>query len=185
MVRKLKYKLPEGIVAAPMPRSIKPMYAVLANLPADQHQYGFEYKWDGVRAIFFWDGSRPIIQSRNLNDITQQYPEIVEIAGLGLPPIIFDGEIITLDRDGRPSFNLLQQRFSIADPAEALKCSRQIPAIYMIFDILYIERYSLLKKVYTERRALLDQFKIAGSGMADSAPGIRARALLCCKRLQT
>ena len=99
---------------------------------------------------------------------------------LGLPAIIFDGEIITLDQKGRPSFNLLQHRFSIADPAEALKRSKQIPAIYMIFDILYIERYSLLKKVYRKTRALLDQFKIADRH-GRFRPGIRASGTQCCE----
>ena len=51
---------------------------VLANLPADQNQYGFEYKWDGVRAIFFWDGSRADFSKPKPNDITELYPEIVE-----------------------------------------------------------------------------------------------------------
>jgi bifunctional non-homologous end joining protein LigD len=160
---KSEYDLPKvGAIRAKMPGIIKPMYALLAKLPGDQNHYGFEYKWDGVRAIFFWNGSKAFLQSRNLIDITELYPEIKPLAKSGVPEIILDGEIITLDQKGRPSFNLLQHRFSIADPAEALKRSKQIPAIYMIFDILFIEHYSLLSVQYKDRRTLLDSLNISG-----------------------
>ena len=80
-------------VAEPMPSRIAPMLAVLSqHLPADESNWSFEYKWDGVRVICYWDGRRLILHSRNLLDITRRYPELQELgAALGKRPVILDG----------------------------------------------------------------------------------------------
>src|SRR5690242_13181629 len=82
----------------PMPTSIEPMLAVLSELPSDLKKYSFEYKWDGVRAITYWDGNRLHIDSRNRLDITRRYPELHDIGrALGRNRrAILDGEICAL-----------------------------------------------------------------------------------------
>ena len=42
----------------------------VADLPSNQGAYHYEYKWDGVRAIAYWDGRKLRLASRNGNDIT-------------------------------------------------------------------------------------------------------------------
>src|SRR5690348_16279750 len=104
--------------AQPMPRSIAPMLALLSDLPADPDNYSFEYKWDGVRAIAFWDGARLRLQSRNLLDVTSNYPELAALGrALGRRRAILDGEIVALDENGLPSFALLQNRMHVARPS--------------------------------------------------------------------
>ena len=54
------------------PTGVDPMLAVLSQgLPADLDNWGFEYKWDGVRALCYWDGRNLRFESRNLLDITR------------------------------------------------------------------------------------------------------------------
>src|SRR3712207_6160754 len=65
---------------APFPETVAPMLAVLsAGLPPDGRSYSFEYKWDGVRAVCFWDGRSVRLSSRNHLDMTVQYPELQAI----------------------------------------------------------------------------------------------------------
>jgi len=60
-----------------MPHTIAPMLAVSSDtLPRDSSQWAFEFKWDGVGAVCFWDGKRLSLQSRNKLDITRRYPEL-------------------------------------------------------------------------------------------------------------
>src|SRR5258706_14365893 len=119
--------------AAPMPQSIEPMLAVLSTLPPDPKPYSFEFKWDGVRAITYFDGRRLSMESRNLLDITPRYPEIHAITKeLDGRKIVLDGEVVALDKDGRPSFPLLQQRMHVRDAGAVKILMKQVPVYYMI-----------------------------------------------------
>src|SRR5204862_970441 len=86
--------------AAPMPEHVEPMLAVLSTLPSDQKNYSFEFKWDGVRALTYFDGRNLLMESRNLLDITPRYPEVHPLVeGLARRKVILDGEIVALDKD--------------------------------------------------------------------------------------
>src|SRR5690348_4330564 len=102
----------------PMPTNIQPMLAAItAHLPVDEDAYHYEYKWDGIRAITYWDGREMHLCSRNDNEIRHRYPEFANIKGiLGSRKIILDGEIIAVDEQHRPSFPLLQHRMHVQDP---------------------------------------------------------------------
>src|SRR5437762_1085512 len=104
--------------AQPMPRHIEPMLAVLSDLPSESVQAGFnfEFKWDGVRALCYYDGSDVCLESRNRLDITIRYPELHALARvLGRRSAILDGEVVALDSAGRASFSRLQQRVLVND----------------------------------------------------------------------
>src|SRR5205085_2778728 len=61
----------------PMPQKLTPMLASLANdLPKDQDSYGFEFKWDGIRALAYVQGGRLTLQTRKLEEVTHRYPEL-------------------------------------------------------------------------------------------------------------
>jgi bifunctional non-homologous end joining protein LigD len=85
-----------------MPRHVVPMKArVAARVPVNEDDFGFEVKWDGIRAIVYSGrGKRDItLENRNLRDITFKYPELHPLAGLDA---VIDGEIVALDDSGRP-----------------------------------------------------------------------------------
>jgi bifunctional non-homologous end joining protein LigD len=71
---------------------------------------------DGYRAIAFKSGCKIHLRSRNDNDFSARYPAIAK-ALEGMPDeSVIDGEIVALDGDGRPSFNLLQNSCSSKTP---------------------------------------------------------------------
>jgi bifunctional non-homologous end joining protein LigD len=123
------------------------------SLPPDQDAYGWELKWDGVRAVAYVQEGRLRLTSRNDKNITFSYPELTGLARMLRRPTILDGEIVAL-REGRPSFATLQLRMHVQHPGERLV--RSVPVQYYLFDLLHLGGESLLPLPYTERRDRLD-----------------------------
>lgn len=143
---------------------IAPMLAKLAHFPADESSYGFEIKWDGIRALVYTTQSRVQILSRSGKDITHQYPEISGLSdALTVPDCILDGEIITYDAEGRPSFSRLQHRMGVTDRKKIAFLTQMAPVTYVIFDILACNANQLLALPYTERRGMLESLGLSGS----------------------
>jgi bifunctional non-homologous end joining protein LigD len=146
-----------------MPDRIAPMMARLSTLPGDDERWGFEIKWDGVRCVLYGEGGRVRMTNRNLRDITMQYPELRELGrALGSHEVVLDGEIVTLNEQGRPSFERLQRRMHVASEAAVRRLSKSLPVIYMIFDLLYLDGHSTITLPYTDRRSLLEQLELSG-----------------------
>lgn len=140
--------------------NIKPMLASPTDKAFDSKNWVFEIKWDGVRAILFKNKKNIMIQSRNGNDITKRYPEIVNAARISLRSCgsaVIDGEIVILNEKGVPDFHIHQHRINIQDSRAIKVLSKQSPATYYVFDMLYKESKSLKEFGYLERRAILSR----------------------------
>jgi bifunctional non-homologous end joining protein LigD len=149
----------------PMPERLTPMLAGAGDLPHDQSQWSFEVKWDGVRAIAYIKPGRLRLESRNLNDITDAYPEVRGILrDLGMRDVVLDGEIVAFDqsRPPRPSFERLQKRMHVTSPSSIRRLSKSTPVVYAIFDLLYLDGHSLMGLAYQERRARLEELGLGG-----------------------
>jgi bifunctional non-homologous end joining protein LigD len=170
----------------PMPEQVAPMLARLGRLPANETGWGFEVKWDGVRAIAFCEPGRLRLQSRNLKDITARYPEVRGLREeLGSRAAILDGEIVAFDEHGRPSFERLQQRMHVAAEARVRRLASSLPVVYVVFDLLHLEGEDLTGLPYEERRARLEALELRGP--AWQVPGYHrdnGRALLEATREQ-
>jgi bifunctional non-homologous end joining protein LigD len=151
---------------APMPDKIVPMMARTETLPRDDAQWGFEVKWDGVRAICHSEPGRMRLHSRNLLDITPRYPEIGRLnRALSHHRAILDGEIVALDADGKPSFGALQRRMHVSSDSAVRRLAKETPVTYVIFDLLWLDGHSLMDLPYTERRARLAELDLGqGAG---------------------
>jgi bifunctional non-homologous end joining protein LigD len=137
---------------------IKPMLAHPFEKAFDNKEWVFEVKWDGVRALLFKKDREIKIQSRNGNNITPQYPEVVAAAKLSLRDCnsaILDGEIVVLNEDGLPDFHTHQHRMHIQSTQEIMAMSVEHPSTYYVFDILYKDDHSVEGLGYIERRELL------------------------------
>jgi bifunctional non-homologous end joining protein LigD len=148
----------------PMPERIVPMMARSAtDLPPNQRRWSFEVKWDGVRAIAYVQPGRLRLESRNLNDITNTYPEVRGLVGaMGMHEAVLDGEIVAFDDTRRPSFERLQSRMNVTAPAAVRRLMRTTPIVYAIFDLLYLDGRSLMDLPYSERRARLESLELSG-----------------------
>lgn len=134
------------------------MLAVAGDLPGNQDRWAFEYKWDGVRAICFWDGSQLRLHSRNQLDITRRYPELLALGQmLGERATVLDGEIVALDAAGRPSFERLQHRMHVENAGAVARLVREVPVWYLLFDVLYANGRSTIDLTYQRRREILEQ----------------------------
>jgi bifunctional non-homologous end joining protein LigD len=148
----------------PLPARIAPMLARAGSLPREDGSWAYEIKWDGVRAIAYSHPGELRVESRNLNDVTDTYPELLGInAALGSHSAVLDGEIVAFGDDGRPSFEALQQRMHIANRARARKLAQGTPVTYVIFDLLWLDGHSLMREPYDERRHRLAELGLNGT----------------------
>lgn len=149
----------------PMPKKVDPMLAKLVTkIPTPDNAWGFEFKWDGVRAISFVEGGRVRLQSRSGEDMTPRYPEIHPMGrALGSSEVILDGEIVALDEKGRPSFEQIQQRIGLTNDSEIRRKMKEVPVTYMVFDVLWQDGHSLMEEAYTDRRDALSKLKLTGA----------------------
>jgi bifunctional non-homologous end joining protein LigD len=147
----------------PYPEAVVPMLAKLAKLPASDRGWAVEVKWDGVRAIAYCRPGRLELQTRNLNTVTSQYPEVRRLSRqLGSLDAVLDGELVAFDDEGRPSFERLQQRIHQTAESVVRRRMKSHPVTYVIFDLLYLDGVSLLDLPYSDRRRLLEQLELDG-----------------------
>jgi DNA ligase D-like protein (predicted ligase) len=128
-------------------RFIEPMLLLRTDsLPNDNQRWEYQLKFDGYRAIAFKTGDRPQLRSRNDNDFSVRYPDVVK--GLAKLPdeTVIDGELIALDDDGRPSFNMLQNYGS-----------SMAPVLYFVFDVMVLAGRDVMREPLESRRRLLEK----------------------------
>jgi len=131
---------------------------MLAKLTPDIPQgpeWLYEPKWDGFRAIIFFDGTEAYIQSRDLKPLGRYFPELV--AGLAdvLPgPVVLDGEVVVITDHGL-DFDALQMRIHPAE-SRIKKLSVEIPASFVAFDMLADGTADLRGEPFHLRRARLE-----------------------------
>jgi hypothetical protein len=140
---------------------IRPMLAVLRDaLPDDDAAWGYEFKWDGVRAVAYLAGDHVRLLSRNDRDMTGSYPELVDpLRTHRSGGVVVDGELVAV-AGGRPSFAALQHRMHVRRPDPGLVAAT--PVTYMVFDVLHLDGRSTLTLPYRERRGLLEGLRFAG-----------------------
>ncbi len=145
-----------------------PMLASLAEAPPrDESNWSYELKYDGFRAVVGIVKGEVAMLSRNELDLAPRFPRTFEaLKKLECDEIVIDGEVVVLDEQGAPRFQLLQQG------------GRELMAV---FDILWLNGEDLRRKTYLERRKMLEKFlRKAPAGIAVSQkmdpPGEKALA---------
>ena len=141
-------------------RPLQPMLAQAADDVADAltrlgGQAAFEHKLDGARIQVHKARGEVRVFSRQLNDVTQAVPEVVEtVRRLPLDDAILDGEAIALRPDGTPlPFQVTMRRFGRKLDVERLRA--ELPLVPFFFDILYADGAPLLDEPYARRFAVL------------------------------
>src|SRR5687768_4284598 len=132
---------------------------ITAKLPEGE-PWVYELKFDGYRALALKRSQAVRLLSRKGNDLTRDYPEVVKaVQGINAKTALLDGEIVALDEQGRPSFQMLQHRSTLG---------RKGRIVYYAFDLLHLERRDLRRLPLIQRKELLAEV-VAGSGVLLSA----------------
>ena len=117
-----------------------------------------EDKYDGIRGQLHLSDSRAALYSRTLDDVSHQFPEIVEAApALHRASLIVDGEVVAFKDDQVLPFALLQKRLGRKQPPAAL--IREIPVSLMIFDILTLDGRNLIDEPLLERKTVIENIE--------------------------
>src|SRR5437899_1125047 len=117
-----------------------------------------EDKYDGIRGQLHKEGDRIVLYSRDLNDVTAAFPEVVAAAGIVPHDVLLDGELLAF-KDGvvRPFFELQHRLGRKVVSAELLT---EVPVIFVAFDLLYLDSRNLLEEPLRERRRLLEDLSL-------------------------
>ena len=130
-------------------RFIEPMKAKLVEKPPAIGDWIYELKFDGIRLIAVKKDEKVSLLSRNQNELAERFPEIVEaVTSLPAHECVIDGEVVTLDEEGRSSFQLLQAREMEG---------RKSPAYFYAFDLLQLDGKSLLSLPLEARKNVLEK----------------------------
>jgi ATP-dependent DNA ligase len=138
-------------VTLPLSPPIKPQLALTRKQLPVGEEWAYEPKLDGFRAIVFVDDDRVYIQSRGGKELARYFPELSFAPGRW----VLDGELVIRDSDGNLEFDALQERIHPAQSRIEL-LSKEIPADFIVFDLLAEGDASLLEAPLAERRGRLE-----------------------------
>lgn len=132
---------------------IKPMLAQSRKEPPDSSDYIYELKWDGIRALISLDEGEIRIRSRNQKDITKQFPELViPEQAFRATSALFDGEIVCLEEDGRPSFKNVINRMHQRSEGAIERARAKHPAVCYVYDCLCLDGRAIVNEPLLRRR---------------------------------
>src|SRR5919199_1821788 len=116
----------------------------------------YEPKWDGFRALVFFDGSELYLQSRDLKPLGRYFPDLEQDLPEALPgPLVLDGEIVVARNRGL-DFDALQMRIHPAE-SRVRMLARSTPASFVAFDLLALGGDDLRAAAFSERRRRLEE----------------------------
>ncbi|UXT53233.1 ATP-dependent DNA ligase (plasmid) [Agrobacterium tumefaciens] len=148
-----------NLLLDPMPRRIEPCLALLKARPPQGDRWSAEIKWDGYRLAVHIEPTGVRILTKGGHDWTKRFPAIEAAARqLGVTSAILDGEAVLYDDLGRSDFNLLQASLG----GRGGKASSD--AVFMAFDLMYLDGHDLTRTELRVRRHLLDDLISDRSG---------------------
>jgi bifunctional non-homologous end joining protein LigD len=148
----------------PDPRKVRPMLATLVDRAFDAPGWLWEPKLDGIRTLAFIKDGNVELRSRRGVDVSKAYPSLVE--ALKTQPaqtLVLDGEVCALDEDGVPRFQLLQPRINLTRADDVARVEAEIPIVYFVFDLLYLNGHDLQPLPLKDRKAVLERALMTGS----------------------
>ena len=129
---------------------IEPMLLLRTEKLPEGNEWLYELKLDGYRALAIKSSGKVYLRSRNDHDFNVRYPDVVR-ALLPMPDnTVLDGEVVALDEEGRPSFNMLQNYRPTGAPLH-----------FFIFDLLILRGRDVMGEPLAKRRELIEQHVLA------------------------
>lgn len=142
-------------------QEVKPMMAETLKKPPKGENYRFEVKWDGIRVLVTLNEGQLTIRSRNMNVITESFPELnIPEDAFRVNNGVFDAEIVCLDKEGRADFRKVIKRLMTKKQMEVDYQVKKNPVYCYLFDAIYLDGRSLLNDPWLRRREwLVDSFR--------------------------
>jgi bifunctional non-homologous end joining protein LigD len=153
---------PERAIAG---RGLTPMLAAAEGGALRDPDRLYELKLDGVRIVAEKQAGQVALRYRNGRAASASYAEIARAVSL-LPAerALLDGEIVTFDQDGKPSFQRLAPRIHAERPLDIEQARAAVPVVYLVFDLMALEGRDLTQLPLLERKRLLAQL-VRGRGL--------------------
>lgn len=135
---------------------VEPMLSEQENQPPEGDDYIYEVKWDGIRALVAYEDGKVTLHTRNRNDVTSKFPELLDgEKAFRATNAVFDAEIVSLDSAGKPIFKKVINRLMTSGESNILKQSKTAPCYCYVFDCLYLDGRSLVNEPLAKRKAWL------------------------------
>ncbi len=133
------------------PRFVEPMLCLPVHVLPVGDDWSYEVKWDGYRAIGSKQGTDSRLFSRTGRSLDREFPQLTEqLSHLRCRSAIVDGEIVAWNDEGKPSYQLLQQRGRIRS------------VTFMLFDLMMLNGRDLTHKPLSFRRRALSSIMPKG-----------------------
>ena len=143
-----KLKTPPGARKAKLPIFVSPQLATLVKEPPSGDEWIHELKFDGYRMLCRIDRGRVTFWSRNAKEWTDKFQNVITAikSSVKATTAILDGEIVVVDAQGRSSFQKLQRAMGKAITSGFA---------YEVFDLIYLDGYTLTQTPLVTRKELL------------------------------
>lgn len=142
-----------------LPDFVPPMLARSGG-PFDSDEHLFEVKWDGTRVLAYADGGGAYrLLNRRRRAVADRYPELRFLTGLE-PGAVLDGEVCVL-ADGKADFHGMLTREQARGERRFRELARELPATYVVFDLVWRRFESRCERTLLERREELAELVAA------------------------
>ena len=131
---------------SPIPKSVQPMLCTLTREVINDPRFLYEIKWDGYRIISYVEKGKVRMDSRSALNYTEKYPNVAKALKDLKHDVVMDGEVVVFNEQGMPDFDALQ-----------LYNGKETPISYCVFDILWLDGYSLMELPLTKRKEILEE----------------------------
>ncbi|WP_235298451.1 ATP-dependent DNA ligase [Portibacter marinus] len=113
-----------------------------------------EWKWDGIRGQYIYREGEIFIWSRGEELVTDRFPELHTVPNGINENFVIDGEILAYYEDQPMNFQHLQKR--IGKKTVGKKLIKDVPVVFMAYDLLELNGQDMRHKTFAERRSLLE-----------------------------
>ncbi len=156
------------------PKFIEPMHCKAVAKPPVGDEWSFEIKFDGYRCLAVKHGSTVILYSRNAKKLNDRFPHLASALARFKQDFAMDGEIVALDRKGRPAFQLLQN-----------SSARDVSVFFYAFDLVNLKGEDLVNEPIGRRRELLHQVLASARDPIRTSPLLEAPGEKIAEAVQT
>lgn len=136
-------------------KTLKPMLIGKEQPAFDDANYLYELKLDGIRCLAYLDDKTDLRNKRSFS-LLSRFPELTQLHKQVRKHCVLDGELYVY-HDGQVDFFTMQRRALTSDTFKVRLASKQYPAVYTAFDILYYDDHFVVNEPLYKRKALLQK----------------------------